>query len=55
VAYILEVRKHADKFRAGRPQLFSPDFVIVPPVTDNLGEDGPEDSDKSTAKGKPRG
>jgi hypothetical protein len=55
VADILQVRKRADKFRADGPELFSPDFVIVSPITHEFGEDGPENSDKSTTKSKPRG
>jgi len=55
VAKILQVRKLTYKIRADRPKLFSPDFLIIPSITNKLSQNGPENSDKSTTQSKPRG
>jgi hypothetical protein len=55
VAKILQMRELTYKFRTDGPKLFSPDFLIVPSVTNKLSQNGSENSDKSTTQSKPRG
>jgi hypothetical protein len=54
MANILQIGERTGKFGTDRPELFSPEFLIVSPATDKLSQDGAEYSDKGTAQSKPR-
>ena len=52
---ILEMSDLTYKLRTNGPKLFSPEFSLLPSTTSKLSQNGPENSDKSTTQGKPRG